>query len=391
MPTTYGVTDSGFVPKRLADIADSLKTRLNGITDSKGNTISVDLEDSTLLSQLIMLNAEALSECWEAASAVATQFDPRYAVGPFLSGVVQLNGLFRKDPTPTVINITLYGTAGTVISAGKLIATSDNEHTFRIDSDYIVGVGGSVTGTATSTEKTVVVVADSSSMNIQSPIVGWTNVVCNSTAVDGISQETDEELRIRQQLSTQATAQRESEAIESSVREVDGVEFVKMYENPTTSTDGKGIPAGSICVIVKGGTDLDVATAIYNKMACMTQTYGSTTETFDLVDVKFQRPSDTAIYINVEVKAKTGFPRTDYEMLVKDAIIAFVSAAATGYVPGQTVFASELICPVNAVRGLAVTLLEVSDDNVTYASSVEIEWNKIATFSAVTITVTEAT
>lgn len=390
MPTTYGVTDSGFVPKRLADISESLKTRLNGITDSNGNTISVDLEDSTLLSQLILLNAEALSECWEAASAVATQFDPRYAVGPFLSGVVQLNGLFRKDPTPTVINITLYGTSGTVISAGKLIATSDNEHTFRIDSDYIVGVGGSVTGTATSTEKTVVVVADGSSMNIQSPIVGWTNVVCNSTAVDGISQETDEELRIRQQLSTQATAQRESEAIESSVREVAGVEFVKLYENPTTSTDSKGIPAGSICVIVKGGTDLAVATAIYNKMACMTQTYGTTTETFDLVDVKFQRPTDTPIYINVEVKAKTGFP-TDYENIVKDAIIAFASASSTGYTPGQTVFASELICPVNAVGGLAVTSLGVSDDDVTYASSVEIDWNKIATFDAVNITVTEAT
>lgn len=391
MPT-YGVTSTGFVQKRLADISASMKTRLEAITDSEGDTISVDLEDSSLISQMVQIVGEELSEGWEMAAAVATQFDPRYNTGPFQSGTVQINGIFRNASTPTKLQVTLTGTVGTVILAGSLIATSDNLHTFTIDADYTVGSGGTVTGYATSTEKVPIVVADSASMNIQNPTAGWTNVVCADTSVAGTAEETDEELRIRQQASTQVTAQRETEAILANVINVDGVTFATAYENANTDVgggvDAKGIPIGAICVVVQGGVDGDVADAIYNRMSCMTLTHGDHTVAYDLVDVKFQRPTDKAVQVKVTVAGKgTGLP-VGYADLIKAAIVSFASSSITGYVPGQSVYASELSCPVNALTGVVVTALTVSKDDTTFVASAVIAWSEIATIATSDIDVT---
>lgn len=388
----FGVTTTGFLPKRLSDITASLKARLEAITDSDNNTISIDLEDSSLISQMVNIIGEELSEAWEMGSALSTQFDPRYNTGPFQSGTVQINGIFRRASTPTKLAVTLTGVATTVIPVGSVIATSDNLHTFTLDANYTIGGGGTVTGYATSTETTPVVVANSASMNIQNPIAGWTNVVCASTSVAGTAEETDEELRIRQQRSTQVTAQRETEAILANIINVDGVTFATIYENPDTDVgggvDAKGIPVGAICAVVEGGTDADVAESIYNRMSCMTLTHGNTTETIELVDIKFERPSDLPIYVAVEVAGKGAGLPAGYADLVKAAILAFVTDSTTGYVPGQSVYASELICSINAITGVVVTAITVSNDDATFASSAAVVWNEIATFDATDIDVT---
>lgn len=387
----FGVTSTGFVPKRLADVKASLVAKLQAITDSEGNTVSVDLEDSTLISQFTNIIAEEISEGWEMAGLLATQFDPRYNTGPFQSGTVQINGIFRRASVRTQLTVTLAGTATTLIPAGTLIATSDNLHTFTIDADAIIGGGGTVSATATSTETVPVVVANSASMNIQNPIAGWLTVVCASTAVAGSAEETDEELRIRQQASTQVTAQRETEAILANIQNVDGVTFSAIYENPETSPqDTKGIPIGAICAVVQGGADADIAQAIYDRMSCMTLTHGSTTETIELVDIKFQRPADVPIYIKVSVTERgTGFPTSTYETLVKAALMAYSVDPTNGFKPGQSVFASELVACVNAITGVVVTALTVSNDDNTFGAEAVIDWDEIATLADTNIDVTK--
>jgi len=358
--STYGVTSTGFNQKRLADIANSLKSRLESVTDANGNTVSIDLEDSSLVSQIIMLTAESIAETWEMGSALSTQFDPRYNTGAFQSGVVQLNGIFRRASVPTQLSVTFSGTAGTVITKGKLVATSDNEHTFTVDADYTISGGGTVTGYVTSTEKTPVVVADSSSMNIQSPLPGWTNVVVNSTSVAGIAEETDEELRTRQQISTQLTAQRESEAILNAVSNVDGVTLAQIYENPTNEVDDKGLPPGSICVLVIGGEDQDITDSIYNKMSCMTQTSGNVSKTYDLVTVSFRRADEVPIAVAVTATAKSGYTLpTDYVTQVKNAIIAW-SGSDESYRPGDSVYASDIYGALTGLNTMTFSELTVA-------------------------------
>ena len=145
--STFGVQSSGFVVKRLADIVDSLKSRLQAVNDGNGNTISVDPEDSSLVSQLTMIFAENLSEAWAMAGALANQFDPNYNLGPFQSGVVQLNGIFRKSNIPTTIAVSCTGTGGMTIPAGTSLTYNNNA--FLTVADISVGVVVAATGTIT--------------------------------------------------------------------------------------------------------------------------------------------------------------------------------------------------------------------------------------------------
>ena len=145
--SSFGVQPTGFVVKRLADIISSLKTKLQSVTDDNGNTLSIDTEDSTLISQLTMILAEEISEGWAMAGAVANQFDPNYNIGAFQSGVVQLNGIFREAGIPTKLNVLLSGTAGTVVTAGS--GMSYNNNNFALDADLTIGSPVSAIGSIT--------------------------------------------------------------------------------------------------------------------------------------------------------------------------------------------------------------------------------------------------
>lgn len=463
--STYGVQSTGFVVKPLSAILADLKTRLEAVTDADGNTLSIDLEDSTIVSQMTNIFGEVLSECWSAAGALSQQFDPRYNTGAFQSGTVQLNGITRNWGTPTQIQIRAYGNEGTIILAGSKVAYGSD--TFEVDDPITVGAAGTASGTVTAgsnptDEKTIniggitylfqsstpsvpfevkrdstaeltmealtkaingtgiagtdygpgtfanpyvsatrvgavvtvtarssgtpgnliviasadagvtmsgtnltggtdngsvigtatctgtepVVVPDNAALNINDTTSGWLSCICLDTLVDGVAVESDTSLRVRQQLMTQFTAQRESEAIEAAVRAVDSVTYAKLYENPTETTDSNGIPAGTIEVVVVADTDSDTRTAvcnaIYGVMACMTKTAGdsATANTINGTVIKYKEPSQTAMLVRVTYKIRTGESTpADASDQIKAALLAFVNDK---YTPSQSVYADDL-------------------------------------------------
>lgn len=463
--STYGVQSTGFVVKPLSAILADLKTRLEAVTDADGNTLSIDLEDSTIVSQMTNIFGEVLSECWSAAGALSHQFDPRYNTGAFQSGTVQLNGITRNWGTPTQIQIRAYGNEGTIILAGSKVAYGSD--TFEVDAPITIGAAGvasgtivasgvgtdakvisiggisytletstidapfkvkvgatagatlqslvhainltgtpgtdygtgtfanpyvtasingttatitcrasgssgnliqlssadsaftvsgqfltggtddgSVIGTATCTGTEPVVVPDNAALNINDTTSGWLSCICLDTLVDGVAVESDTSLRVRQQLMTQFTAQRESEAIEAAVRAVDSVTYAKLYENPTETTDSNGIPAGTIEVVVVADTDADTRTAvcnaIYGVMACMTKTAGdsATANTINGTVIKYKEPSQTAMLVRVTYKIRTGESTpADASDQIKAALLAFVNDK---YTPSQSVYADDL-------------------------------------------------
>lgn len=467
--STYGVQSTGFVVKPLSAILADLKTRLEAVTDADGNTLSIDLEDSTIVSQMTNIFGEVLSECWSAAGALSQQFDPRYNTGAFQSGTVQLNGITRNWGTPTQIQIRAYGNEGTIILAGSKVAYGSDTfevdapitigaagvasgtivasgvgtdakvisiggisytlETSTIDAPFKVNVGataaatlqslvhainltgtpgtdygtgtfanpyvtasidgttatitcrtsgtsgnliqlsssdsaftvsgnfltggtdeGSVIGTATCTGTEPVVVPDNAALNINDTTSGWLSCICLDTLVEGVAVESDTSLRVRQQLMTQFTAQRESEAIEAAVRAVDSVTYAKLYENPTESTDANGIAAGTIEVVVVADTDADTRTAvcnaIYGVMACMTKTAGdaATENTINGTTIRYKEPSQTAMLVRVTYKIRTGEATPAYasdqiKAALKAALLAFVNDK---YTPSQTVYADDL-------------------------------------------------
>lgn len=96
MATVFGVTEQGFVLKRLTDVLASLKSNLAKVQDAEtGNTLNLSDENDPLM-QLVNAVGDEISVCWEQLQMCYNQFIPAHASGAALSGLVQLNGLLRQ-------------------------------------------------------------------------------------------------------------------------------------------------------------------------------------------------------------------------------------------------------------------------------------------------------
>ena len=337
MSDTYGLTSSGFVSKRLADIRASLKTKIQAIVDPiTGESIVLNDSDDSAISQIVSITASEISDAWQMLANIATQFDPRYNTGAAQSGVVQINGIMRNAAVPTEISVTLTGDSGSSIIANSLVSDTDGTMSFYLRDTVVLDGSGNGTGTFINAEKKSVVIADSAPLKIMSPQTGWTTATVITTTVEGNDEETDSELRVRQQASTALTSTTQSESIYAAVRNVIGVKYVRLYENNTVTDQsaGKLLYGKSIAVVVMGGNDDDIAKAIFRTAPVGIRYNGTTTvsvtETLTGIayDVKFLRPTPVPIFVDVTVQS-TGpdFPQT-YATDIPQRIVDYATGGA---------------------------------------------------------------
>lgn len=405
----FGMTPTGFSAKRLADIISSLKARIALIVDADtGESPVIDENDGSVLSQILGISAEQISLCWQAAEAAALQFDPLYNTGAGMSGTVQLNGITRIAGYPEQKTITLTGVTSTVIPAGSIVATADGLWQFTTAEEVTLAAGtGTTEAVCTVNGPTELETGDVNA--ILTPVAGWQGVVDTATPVVGKLEETDSELRIRQQRATAYIAKRHIEAIYAAVIEVEGVTYCRVYQNKTLTTDVRGITPKSLAVVVVGGVDEDIAEAIFNTAPVGIEYFGNLSSAIEITDtqgevyeIDFTRPTDVPIDIVVTVHATDlSFPSTAAAD-IKAAILAYVSAGASvvgagsnfdrnGFPPGETVVLSQLYTPINSVPGHTVTALTIAKhDDGAGTSDIDIEWDEAASFDATNITVTVA-
>lgn len=400
MAETYGFTDSGFVPKRTADIINDIGVKVAQIDDGNGNYPFMNLTDDSLLSQLVGIFASELAVAWGALYDVYIQFDPLYNTGAGQSATVQLNGLERKTGSKATITVQVTGTEGTVIPAGSRISDNNGNNIFTLDNEVIFDETGTSTTTASSETVGEKTVENNTITYIIDGIVGWktvTNIRQNST---GSNEETDAELRVRQQVSTQLTSYRQVGAIYAGIMQLEGVKFCRVYVNSTWQTDERGIPAKEISAVVLGGDDTEIAEVIFNRAPVTIEGYGNTAVTLkDLQNIshtiQFNRPTEKPIdvYVKIKMTDTNSFPST-YEDDIKQAIQNYIvngDGTTQGLVPGDDVYVSRFYTPINTVAGFEVLELKAklnsgSEDDWT-TESIAIEWNEIATVSDENITV----
>lgn len=195
---------------------------------------------------------------------------------------------------------------------------------------------------------------------IETPVFGWNRV---NNLVDGIvgnDRETDEALRIRREQSILITATHTLQAIKSKVRQLDNVADVFAMENNTETTDAFGTPRQFVWIIVEGGEDLEIATAIYNTVAGGIGTRGNQNITVQDKDgqdyiINFDRPSYIDVNIEIEYVRLENFPNNG-EDLIKDALVN----RGNQYLINEDLIYSRLYTPINSVQGVQVDSLTVN-------------------------------
>ena len=243
---------------------------------------------------------------------------PLTAVGVALDMLVKVNGLTRKVASYSTCQVTLTGERFTIISNGVVQDTGG--YYWNLPQVVIIGNDGTVRVFATCQTIGNIAALVGTITVISTPQYGWTAVTNDFAAVVGQPVETDEELRARQALSTRLASHTMLSGTIAGIAAVMNVTRYKVHENSTSSVDSYGCPPHSITCIVEGGTDEDVATAIFLNRGIGCYTYGGESgnpygveevvvdpDTGKEMVIRFKRPEYVPIYVQIEVEALTGY------------------------------------------------------------------------------------
>lgn len=184
--------------------------------------------------------------------------------------------------------------------------------------------------------------------------------------ISGRALETDDELRIRFKAS-RSQGNATVDAIYAKLLATTGVLSAAVEENWTLTTNVDGLPAKSFEATVKGGSDLAVATTIWQTKPAGIQPHGNTNITIidtqgNPQEIYFTRPTEQYIHVNVvyQLYNEEIFPANGVQ-LIKEAI----NSAGQSLGVDQDVIPQRLMSEVyNKVAGIGNLSLTVGKTSV---------------------------
>lgn len=345
------------------------------------------LENDSADYQLLSIFALKMYDCLQTMAYAYNARSPETAIGSSLDSVVKLNGIKRKAAGHSTCEVHIEGTAFTQINNGAI--TDKAGLTWNLPSSVVIGSNGVLDTVATCAEAGAVSALAGDLSTIQTPTYGWLSVTNTVSAVQGNDEETDAELRERQTISTANPSQTMLDGTKGAIAALADVSRYAVYENDTnvsTATDDNpyGLPAHSITCVVEGGTDEDIAEAIYIHKGIGCYTNGDVkveyTDQNDYINtIRFYRPAYKDVYVACVLKKYTGYV-SNVVSNVKEAVYEYLASLTIGSNVSASVLANiitdcnpSLTKPIFGIKSLQIGF---SSDSVA-AQDLETNYNEI--------------
>lgn len=311
------------------------------------------LDNSSPDYQLLSIFALKQSDTLQAMAYAYNVRSPETAIGTSLDSVVKLNGIKRKAASQSTCQVKITGTPFTQILDG---AVQDRAGLiWDLPSSVVIGSDGEVHTVVTCRTAGAVSALAGDISKINTPTYGWVSVINEVAAVLGSAQETDAQLRERQEISTSNPSQTMLAGTKGAIAAIKNVSRYAVYENDTnvnevTDDNPYGLPAHSVTCVVEGGSDEEVAEAIYLHKGIGCYTNGDIeveyTDQNDYINrIRFFRPEYKNIYVKCVVKKYVGYIST-ITLLVREAIYNYIAALTIGSDVSASVL-SNIITDVN--------------------------------------------
>lgn len=354
-----------------------LKTQNEWFDEEKQLYLDIDplwnLDPSTPDGLKIAHDAEVFSALDETLQQAYNSKDPNKATGVDLDVIASLTGTTRSEGTAsTVTGFVLTGVPNsTVVPAGTVFESTVTGSRWTLDQTWTLDSSGIATVDITSTT-TGPVEADANTITrIITTVPGLTSVTNPTLATPGTNVESDSSLRVKRATAVGRPGNNQIDSMLGELFAVSGTRRVKIYENDTNAMDTNGLPARSIAPIIDGGTDADVAMAIYVKKNPGVMLYQAGTPVSVVVtsptyptntkQIKFSRPVYVDMVIVVNVKDDGTLPsQATLQPLIQEAILEYAAGdlipTEYGFKPdgfdiGETVPYSSMYTPINKVIG----------------------------------------
>jgi uncharacterized phage protein gp47/JayE len=395
------ITSTGYV----------LKTQNDWYAQERQLYLDIDanwnLDASTPDGLKLSSDAEIWANLDEIGQRAYNSKDPNKAKDYDLDVICSLTGTIRSQGTPSNVELTLSGVAGTVIVQGKLVESSVDGSRWRIDTNVTIGGGGTVTVNATCTTNGATQADIGTLTRIVNVVGGWQTVTNSSVATPGTNRQNDASLRLERAKAVARPGNAQVDNMLGEIFAVNGVRRAVIYENDTDVTGANGLPEHSVAPIVDGGTDAAVALAIFRKKnpGCTLHASGTSVTVPDVYDkyesnkknITFSRPTYIDMVIAVTIQNDGSLPGNADE-LIRAAILRYAAGDlvavesgfnAVGFDIGEEVPVSRIYTPINQVIGAYgnsyVTGLAV---NTLTSGQVNIEFNELSRWTSGNITVT---
>ena len=334
---------------------------------------------------------------------IVNQVDPQFSDGRFQDAIGRIYFLTRKPATSTSVTCTLGGAAGTVILAGTL-AQDTSGNTYASTGAATIGVGGTVDQEFQNIATGPIPCAAGTLIQVYQAIAGWDTITNAADGTIGHDVENRTDFELRRKNSVALNARSTPNAIYAAVFDVADVLDCYVIDNPTNNTVNMGatnypVAPHSVYVAAVGGTDADVAAAIWRTKDAGCDYNGNTSVTVTddsgysypqpTYVVKFERPVALPVLFAVSLVNDPSLP-SDIVARVKAAIIARFNGAdgTTRERIGSLILASRYYGAVVSVAS-NVSLISVLIGTVTATlSQVSVGIDQKPTLSAADIVVT---
>lgn len=353
-----------------------LKTQNEWFDEEKQMYLDIDplwnLDPSTPDGLKLAHDAEVFSALDETLQQAYNSKDPNKASGVDLDVIASLTGTSRsKGTASTVTGFVLSGVASplTTVPAGTIFESVTTGSRWTLDQQWTLDSSGRAVVDITCTEIGPIEADAGTITRIITTVPGLTSCNNPSPATPGTEIESDSSLRVKRATAVGRPGNNQIDSMLGELYAVDGTRRVKVYENDTNTTDSNGLPPHSIAPIIDGGTDADVAMAIYAKKTPGVALYQAgtpvsvdvTSPTYpdNVKTIKFSRPEYVDMVIAVTIKNDGSLPSNTQD-LIRDAFIEFASGGLVpaefgfkvdGFDIGETVPYSTLYTPINKVIG----------------------------------------
>jgi len=343
-----------------------------------GKTLNTEL--TTPQGQLQQSQSYMVSAFFAALAQMVANVDPMTSSGTYQDALGRIYFLTRHAATFATVSATVIGTPGQLLPQGARAKSSDGTIwvtttavTFGPLSTATVTLQASVAGSGPA--------AGVNDLTIYQQQPGWESISNSAASTPGADTESRQSFEQRRSESVEIGGTGQPANVRAAIGNVTGVTDAYVFNNGgdtaiTAGTSNYPIPAHSIAIIVSGGDNTAIATAINSKLDCgcglptsaglgtlITVNVQDTVNyvaPFPTYQVRFVRPAVLQVYFTVNVANLSTLP-ANYIQQVQQAVAntfanGFLSedgtiAVSRARIGGQIV-AAEYAAPLLALQNI---------------------------------------
>ena len=331
-----------------------------------------NIDPSTPDGLKIAHDAEVFSALTELVHQAYLSKDPATATNRDLDVVANITDTKRGQGTRSTVLLKLTGVYGTIVDRGKRVSSQTTGQRWVLSQGVMIDVNGEAWVEAYSERVGMIEASAGTITSIVDSVGGWQAVTNPNIATVGRNPQSDGQLRLSRLQQLAAHGNSQVDALRSAIYTVKDVRRCEVYENDTAVVDAIGLPAHSVCYLVDGGDEEEIARAIYSKRSPGTAQFVESSTTIVERDVpslqfpqstpikiKFARPKYIDINMVVTIKNDGTLPE-NAAFLIREAIMEFTNGELltqdigfkqNGFAIGESVPISTMMTPVNKIIG----------------------------------------